>query len=304
MTAVDTSVDVSEDVLEGAAFDGLYQRVIEPQLETLEKRRKAALQLFFIIWMVGAVPFLAELLFFPQFQLLIVTVVLTGIAAYVPLHRVGVASKEAIINALCAPLDILYTQANFQPPAFDRFLALNLLPRPEGKSFQDEFSGRHGVADFTLCQATLSQGSGKNRHTVFRGQIFHLATQRRLLGTTVVLRDSGWLDRFQCPTGLKRVGLEDPQFNKIFAVFGSDQVEAREILTPTFMEQLVALEQAYSGEKLRCGFVGPDLLIAVEAPLRFDVGSMFATLVDRERVQRIANDIEAVFKLIDEFGGT
>ena len=49
------------------------------------------------------------------------------------------------------------------------------------------------------------------------------------------------------PPGLRKVGLEDPHFEKIFEVFGDDQVEARAILTPVFMEELVALETAYAG---------------------------------------------------------
>jgi len=303
MTTADATLTGLGDPLEGAGFDNLYQAKIEPELEALEQRRKKALQLFLLIWLVGAVPFVAELLFFPQFQLLIFTAVLVGVFAYVPLARVRAASKEAIINALCAPIAITYAETKFDPPAYDSFLSLHLLPNPEDKSFQDLFSGRHGGVDFQLCQATLSQGSGKSRHVVFRGQVLRITTARRLLGTTVILRDSGWLDRFECPAGLAKVGLEDPQFERVFEVFGSDQVEAREILTQTFMEELMALEQSYAGQHLRCGFVGPEVLIAVEGPLRFDVGSMFTTLIDRARVEGIANDIEAVFKLIDRFEG-
>jgi hypothetical protein len=301
MTTADSTADPADDILEGPRFESLYTTVIEPELGTLEQKRKAAVRLFFVILAVGAVPLVAELLFFPDMRLVLPTLVVIGIIAYIPVGQVQMASKETVINALCAPLDILYAETKVTPPAFDTFLSLNLLPRPSGKTFQDSFSGRHGDFDFALCQATLQQGSGKSEHVVFRGQIFHITTPRRLLGTTVVLRDSGWLDRFEGPAGLQKVGLEDPQFNKIFAVFGSDQVEAREILDPVFMEQLVALEQAYAGEHVRCGFVGPDLLIAVEAPLRFEIGGMFTTLVDRTRVQRIAGDIEAVFKLIDQF---
>ena len=303
MSAADSAVDAADDVLEGVAFDNLYTAKIEPELETLEQRRKSAFGLFLAIAMVGAIPLVGELLFLPNFQLLIITAVLTGALAYVPLARVQVASKEAIINALCAPLAITYTETKFEAPAFATFLSLHLLPRPDDSTFQDLFSGRHGEVAFQLWQATCSQGSGKSRHVVFRGQVFRITTPRKLLGTTVVLRDTGWLDRFECPQGLKKVGLEDPRFEQVFEVFGSDQVEAREILTPTFMEQLLKLEQSYAGERLRCGFVGPDLMIAVEAPLRFGVGNMFTTLVDRTRVQRIAADIEAVFKLIDEFNG-
>jgi len=301
MTTANPTADPADDILEGPRFDSLYKTVIEPQLETLEQKRKAAVRVFLVILMIGAVPIVAELLFVRGVPLLFVTIAVVAVVAYIPVSRVRMASKETVINALCAPLDILYAETKITPPAFDTFLSLNLLPRPSGKVFQDSFSGRHGDFDFALCQATLQQGSGKSEHVVFRGQIFRITTPRRLLGTTVVLRDSGWLDRFECPAGLQKVGLEDPQFNKIFAVFGSDQVEAREILDPVFMEQLVALEQAYAGEHVRCGFVGPDLLIAVEGPLRFEIGGMFSTLVDRARVERIAGDIEAVFKLIDQF---
>ena len=82
----------------------------------------------------------------------------------------------------------------------------------------DRAQRRHdGEVEFALCDATLTQGSGKERHTVFRGQIFRLTLPRKRLSTTVVLRNSGWLNRFECPPGLKPVGLEDPKFNQAFA---------------------------------------------------------------------------------------
>jgi len=40
---------------------------------------------------------------------------------------------------------------------------------------------------------------------------------------------------------MKRVGLVDPVFEKIFEAYGTDQVEARYLLTPTFMQRLVRL---------------------------------------------------------------
>jgi hypothetical protein len=119
----------------------------------------------------------------------------------------------------------------------------------------------------------------------------------------VVARNSGWLNRFECPQGLQPVGLEDPVFNKAFAVFGSDQVEARVILTPAFMQQLNDLEAAYAGGHIRCGFEATELLIALEGRSRFGIGSLFTSLVDRSRVESIARDIEQVFILIDHFEG-
>jgi hypothetical protein len=196
-------------------------------------------------------------------------------------------------------MSVAYQLGGEEAPAFDEFLRLNLLPHPSGKTFQDFFNGRRGAARFDLCQATLTQGSGRNRTTVFRGQLLRLTRPKAFLGTTVVLRNTGFLRIFSKPAGLADIGLEDPEFRKVFQAYGSDQVEAREILTPTFMQQLMDLETQYGGEKLRCAFVGPDLLIAVEGGDRFEIGGMFTSLVERARVEKIARDLEQVFKLID-----
>jgi hypothetical protein len=296
-----TTNDPTADVLEGAAFESLYQTQIEPELAGLEAKRGGAMR-FFLIGVaiavaLAVVEFLIPLpLFFP-----IATGVIGALIAYVPLGRLAQAGKTAVLNALCAPIGVTYVEKNFEAPAYQSFLKLHLLPSSTTSRFEDHFSGARGRVAFAFCEAHLTRHSGKSEVTVFQGQTFQLITPRKLLGTTVVLRDSGWLDRFECPAGLQKVGLEDPNFNHIFAVFGSDQVEAREILTPTFMQQLVDLEKAYGGQHLRCAFVESDLLIAVEGGNRFEIGSMFSTLDDRSRVQSIAQDLESIFHMIDHF---
>jgi len=290
-----------DNPLEGEGFDRLYASDIEPELRRLEVNRQKAVRNFSIVVAIGVAIAVPEVLAHWDFRFVIATLAVAGVVAIIPLEKVREASKQAVIAALCKPLGIAYVEKNFEAPAYKSFEQLNLLPHPADSSFEDHFSGARGDVAFALCEATLSQGSGKERHTVFRGQIVQLITQRRLYGTTVILRDSGWLDRFECPAGLKKVGLEDPEFEKIFEVFGSDQVEAREVLTPTFMQELVELEKSYAGQHLRCGFAGSDVLIAIEGPDRFEVGQMFSTLLDKARVEGVAHDIEAIFSLIAAF---
>ena len=118
-----------------------------------------------------------------------------------------------------------------------------------------------------------------------------------------MLRNTGWLNCFECPAGCAGSAWKTLISIKVFAVFASDQVEAREILTPAFMQQLVDLETAYAGKHLRCAFCGGELLLALEGGNRFEIGNMFTTLVNRARVEGIARDVEQMFKLIDEFAG-
>jgi hypothetical protein len=301
------------DPLEGAAFDAIFEQKVKPELIKREAERRGAIQTFFMALVGGGVLVFLENMLTPSltggayhtvdFPIALATLAAAAFLGYLPLAAVARNTKVGVIQALCGPLGVSYSVTSGDPPAFKSFLALNLLPSPEDKSFQDFFAGRRADVDFALCEATLHRGSGKNRHLVFQGQLLQLTTPGRLASTTVVLRNSGWMNQFECPHGLRPVGLEDTNFNKSFCVFGSDQVEAREVLTPTFMERLNALEAAYAGGHIRCAFDDAQLLVALEGPNRFEIGNMFTNLVDRVRVEGIARNIEQVFKLIDEFRG-
>ncbi|HWA61730.1 MAG TPA: DUF3137 domain-containing protein [Caulobacteraceae bacterium] len=308
-----TDAGTAMDPLTGEAFDRLWTGEIEPQLRRLEGERQVAMRRAQLIWLGFVVLVGVECLvtwmitggrtFWPEGHLLAVTVVGGAVIGYMPLQLVAGETKRRLITTLCTPMGVTYSSSPGEPAGFKQLLTLKLLPHPEDKSFEDGFAGRRGPSDFSFCEATLTQGSGKERHTVFRGQLFRIAFPRRFLGTTVVLRDSGWLNRFECPKGLEKVGLEDPHFEQIFEVFGDDQVEARAILTPVFMEQLVALETAYAGHHLRCGFCEGELLIAIEGQDRFEIGDLFSTLDSRARAESMASDIRAVLHLIDAFVG-
>ncbi len=299
------------DPLEGASFDQLYTAKIEPELVKREAERRGALKTLGIALAGGVIVIFLENMMAPAFTggrshsaapgLMIFTILAAGVIGYLPLAAVGKRAKVAVLQALCGPLGITYAADGFDPPSFASFLSLHLLPHYDGKTLQDLFTGRRGQVDFSLYGAHLEAGSGKSRRVVFAGQLFRLVTPRRLTSQTVVLRNSGWLNRFECPAGLQPVGLEDPNFNKAFACFGTDQVEARELLTPTFMQRLNDLEASYAGQQIRCAFNETELLIALEAPDRFEIGNMFSSLVQRSRVETIAHNLEQVFKLIDEF---
>lgn len=292
------------DAIGGASFDEVYEKTIEPELTHREDGRRQAVQTFGLAIFAGLLLAVIEFLLLPTLrapQLWVLTVVLAGMAGYIPVRRIARAAKGDVLASLCKPLGVTYEADGFAPPAYDTFRELRLLQPSDHNKFEDHFAGAREGRPFQLYEANLVQGSGRSARTVFRGQLLKLAYPRTFDGVTVVLRDSGWLDRFACPPGLAKVGLEDPRFEEIFEVFGSDQVEARAILTPTVMEQILALEAAYAGEHIRCAFVRGDVLVAVEGRNRFEMGSMFSTLVDRSRVEAVAADLAAVFKLMDAF---
>ena len=94
--------------------------------------------------------------------------------------------------------------------------------------------------------------------------------------TLRVLRDEGPLARFfqGLKSGEARVRLEDPLFEQVFEVFGSDQLEARRFLEPQVMTLLLERHADLGLRAFGFGLVGGRLRIALAlAPEDFSVGS-------------------------------
>lgn len=288
-------------------FDTLFDRVIAPALAPYEAERKLVLKRFWRFVIGGAVVGLVVALGFatlnrdPDAEGMFGVVIFATIGAaafgYMPVHRFQQRCKDRALTDLARTLDMTYDQAGFAPPAIERIKALRLIdPDYDDSSFEDLFAGVRQGARFELYEARLTKGSGKSRRTVFAGQLLRIAFPKRFLGVTVVLRDS---QRWFKPEGLQRVGLEWSQFERVFEVFGADQVEARFLVHPVFMERLMAVETAMAGRNIRCAFEEGDLLVAVEGGDLFEVVDVFKPLPDREQTRKGVNELQAVLGLID-----
>ncbi len=165
-------------------------------------------------------------------------------------------------------------------------------------SYEDRITGlAHGVA-FSSYDVKLSKNSGKNKLIAFQGQLISMTFHRKFLGRTVVLRDGGRRQKKKMH-GMNRVGLVDPVFEDIFEAYGTDQVEARYLLDPAFMQKLINLEKSVFGNNIRFGFMNSQLLIAVETQDRFEAGEMSYSLMDPNRTQRLLNEIGAIYDIVD-----
>lgn len=150
-------------------------------------------------------------------------------------------------------------------------------------SREDLITGTIGATNFRFSevhaeyktQSTDSKGRTRtNWHTIFKG-IFYIADfNKHFNGRTIVLPDSAesLLGGFgQMLQGLGRklsfsndelVKLEDPEFEKLFVVYATDQVEARYILSTSLMERLVRFRQTM-GVNVSLSFVNSQINLAI-----------------------------------------
>ncbi|MBI1360532.1 MAG: DUF3137 domain-containing protein [Alphaproteobacteria bacterium] len=224
------------------------------------------------------------------------------------LNALGRETKEMLVEPVCHEFGMTFEVSPLDPADIMTFRNLKLVPHWDRARYEDRLTGQRQNAPFEFFEAHLeekhetSSRNGRRTEwvTVFRGQCLVARFPKPFNGVTRVVRDQGAFN-FLSKLGedLPRVKLEDPVFEKAFEVYGSDQIEARFILTPDFMERLLSLEKTFEGKKLRCAFSGGEMYLCVEGKNLFEPGSMYRRMDDLSRVREMLTDFAAVFLLID-----
>jgi len=297
------------------AFEGFsefYFQVIGPRLRDEEAARKAAVKRSLLITPFTLIAAIFTLTIYYNYgspswgQFFLVSFFAFGIAfcaAAHPFERVIVTTRKSLIGGFCR----FKRWSSFRVGSFQedarRLLDLGLVPAYQSASFGYPVVGEsHGVS-FSFCRAALSKSDMLKNDpypwkSTFTGQIIVISFKGQFRGRTAVFPDKGLLNRKKRGS-MKRVRLVDPIFEKKYEVYGTDQVEARYLLSPDFMQRLVDLEHAFKAKSVRFGFIDNQLLIAVETRMRLGVGSLFRPLDDPKRMQRILNVMGAIYGVIE-----
>ena len=281
----------------GADVDRLLAGDLGAWLQDQVAVRAAAKDKSYWRWTVGAVvlmPLLAFLWFGPSWgtepKMWLSGLSIAGVAywGYRPIVAARKVVKIGINSAIAQSLGLNYSHEVEPGHEWDLARSFGLLPGFDRKNFEDEWSGSLGGHDFRLYEAHLEEqrGSGKNRRyvTVFRGALIRIASQRRFHAITLLQR-SGKHKSFFGLGGkkdtvklggqhLQYVDMVSPEFEDAFDLYSTDQVEARWLAHPEYIERLVALEQAFDGKNVRTLFHRGELVIAIESGNMFESGSI------------------------------
>ena len=219
------------------------------------------------------------------------------------LSYVKTETKNIIMAGVCRFLGWEYSEIMIESEHLDSILEMGLLPQPFDRiNFEDRMTGTIDGMDFDAYEVELQLCDDKKtkRHwtKIFEGQILAFKITNKFQGQTLVIRDKGAFNKKRIGA-LKRVGLVDPVFEKIFEAYGTDQVEARYLLTPVFIQKLVDLEHAVNGKNIRFAFNNGYLLIVIDTKNQYSAGSMSKPLTDAGRTQKILDEIGAIYDVID-----
>ena len=179
-----------------------------------------------------------------------------------------------------------------------------IFPKADEYGADDCFEGSWEGVPLKISEEILKKiryrKNKTEKYTVFQGIGVTFEMNKSFKGQTIVLKDSGFFNRFKGFKGLERVTLEDPVFEKIFEVYGTNQVEARFLLTPVFMEQIIKLKDLYKGKSIQLCFMYNKVLIAIDTKQdMFEPCSFFKTNLNKQKIDLVFEEFVTIFSIID-----
>jgi len=100
----------------------------------------------------------------------------------------------------------------------------------------------------------------------------------------------------------KGVYFEDVIFDKRYKVYSKDQVEARYLITPSFMERFKNLKTAFGRGKTKCSFVGKEIVFAIQSKKDlFELCSLYTKLGKDKQIENFYNELKSIYDIIDYF---
>jgi hypothetical protein len=148
-------------------------------------------------------------------------------------------------------------------------------------------------------------------HTIFKGVFIIADFNKDFKGRTVVLPDLaekffGFLGQTLQSWNMSRdqlVKLEDPDFEKQFVVYGSDQVEARYILSPALMRRMLdfnAKARKLCGGDVSFSFVGSKLFVAISCSKNLFEPAVFTAAGDMRTLSEYFSFVNMSAGIVEE----
>ncbi len=297
--------------LEG--FDTYRAKELDPLLEEMDQSRQRALAKAKqrMMWVAPLVLLAAGLLWvFTQNPMFAVFAGFAGGGlgyAFVkaPFSEHNHLVKRELVTRLARFFDLNFELKPVVTPV-GALRRLGLVSSYDRKSAEDRVYGVYEGVEIDLVELHLEQKRrSKNRTyyvTVFRGPVFVFSFPKRFNGRTIIKSDATSVGNWF--TGVfssgERVKLEDPEFERHFEVYGTDQVEARYLLTPSFMEALLGLRQSLKSG-VQAAFDGGQLYITANNNQdRFESGGWSQDETMAQQVDRFVQELGVVFRIIDD----
>ncbi len=292
-----------------------YRNQLLPDLKILEEERKKTLKkiltvTFAIIPIAILLAALAKRLI-PY--IIIITIIILAVVIKMFSKKYVKNFKVGIIDKIVKFIDdnLIYCRNKYIPrhlfetskifkQRVDKYRGDDYVEGKIGKT-QVEFSEIHAQ------YVTRDSKGNRHHHTIFKGLFFVADFNKKFNGTTVVLPDVAEKLFGQIGTMLQSwnksrgqlIKLESPEFEKYFAVYGDDQIQARYILSTSLMERIVNFKRK-TGRKIYLSFVGSKIFVAISYRKNLFEPRIFKTLLEFTPIQEYYEDLATAIAIVQD----
>lgn len=185
--------------------------------------------------------------------------------------------------------------------------------KPDRVSGNDYVSGKiEGInIEFSDFHAQKKHKDSKGRtswSTIFQGLFIISEFNKNFHGTTIILPDraqnafgniiGAWLQS-KNSTREELIKMDNIEFEKEFVVYGSDQIEARYILSPSLMKRLLDFKKR-SGEKIYISFSAKQLHLAIAYNKDLFEPSIFHSLLKYKIAMEYVETLHLAIGIVQE----
>jgi hypothetical protein len=303
------------------SFEQFFETNLIPALQPLEEQRKAVVKKITVTCgVVAVVAFvIATLLFVNSDDLMILffpviggLVLAAGLVKWMSSGYVH-AFKNQIVDPIVKYIGPELTYLPKSGISESRFRASGIFHhRIDRYHCEDMVQGTVGTTriEFSELHAKYKTTDSKGRsqwHTIFRGLFFIADFNKHFNGRTFVLPDSAEKLFGRFGQKLQEIGkshgelvkLEDPAFEKEFAVYSTNQVEARYILSPALMRRMLEFK-IKTGGKVHFSFVGDEVNIGISSTKNRFEPKLFSTVLDIEMAREFVEDLQLALGIVDD----
>lgn len=189
--------------------------------------------------------------------------------------------------------------------------------QPDRYSSEDLVSGNYGKTYLQLAEVhaedrqttTDSKGRSQTRYvTIFKGILLIADFHKDFTGRTFVLPDTAeklfgrfgrHLQKLSGRRNTDLVHMEDPEFEKTFAIYSTDEIECRYILSTAMMRRLLEMRQRF-GSDVRVGFKESNIVLAVPRTGSFLEPSTSCPATDATQVKSMLSQLQYFLDTIEE----
>ena len=300
-----------------------FFRIIKPHIQTFEQERINNLIMALLITISSAIIFLVIIFnsiniqseFLKNVILYIDVIFLFITVKTLPYCKKTFENsiKEQIMPLICSCYgDLQWTQGDYIGDESLLFSS-NLIKRSYHSKYDDILYGSYKDVKYEILEVKFHKRNGKYEAVYFQGAIVSIDMNKNFKGNTIIEthRANGrsgimslmWVDHEKFDNKeLKPTKLEDSKFNEKFDIYTDNEVEARYLITTSFMERLKKMQTAFKTNKIRCAFYNNKLLIGLETNKDlFSICSLFKRVDDPKQFFTMFEEILSIIKLIDHF---